>query len=165
MDDRGAVDDARTLVGLDRGPASGDCDGAVADRHSASLDGLTGAYLRRPGLLQLERDLGRARRNGEPLVVASLTSMGSRPLNDQSGHAAGDRLLHHVARTLQTQLRPQDLIIRFGGDEFVCVVAGLGQDDVARRLVRADTVSLTDPHRVRSPSGWRSSDPATPPTT
>jgi len=66
-------------------------------------------------------------------------------VNDQGGHAAGDRLLHHVARTLQTQLRPHDLIIRFGGNEFVCVVAGLGQDDVARRLVRADTVFANGP--------------------
>jgi len=37
---------------------------------TARLQTDTGAYLRRPGLLQLERDLGRARRNGEPLVVA-----------------------------------------------------------------------------------------------
>ncbi len=67
-------------------------------------------------------------------------TMNATTVNDQSGHAAGDRLLHHVARTLQAQLRPHDLIIRFGGDEFICVTAGLGQRDVAQRLSHANTV-------------------------
>jgi len=61
-------------------------------------------------------------------------------VNDQGGHAAGDRLLHHVAGTLQAQLRRYDLIIRFGGDEFVCVVVDLGQHEVAQRLAHVNTV-------------------------
>ena len=104
------------------------------------MDELTGAYLRRPGLLQLERDLSRARRSGEPLVIAFVDVDALKVVNDRSGHSAGDRLLHNVAQTLQAQLRPHDLTIRFGGDEFVCVVAGLGQHAVAQRLAHANTV-------------------------
>ena len=145
LGDREAGDDERTFAVRDRRGALADRDDAAADRHSASLDELTGAYLRRPGLLQLERDLSRARRSGEPLVVAFIDVDKLKTVNDQGGHAAGDRLLHHVARTLQAQLRPHDLIIRFGGDEFVCVVAGLGQHDVAQRLAHANTVLGTGP--------------------
>jgi len=145
LGDREAGDDERTFAVRDRRGALADRDDAAADRQSASLDELTGAYLRRPGLLQLERDLSRARRSGEPLVVAFIDVDELKTVNDQGGHAAGDRLLHHVARTLQAQLRPHDLIIRFGGDEFVCVVAGLGQHDVAKRLAHANTVLGTGP--------------------
>ncbi len=140
LGNRGAGDDERSLAVLDRSRALGDRADAAADRRSASLDEPTGAYLRRPGLLQLERDVSRAKRSGEPLVVAFVDVDQLKNVNDQGGHAAGDRLLHHVAGTLQAQLRPYDLIIRFGGDEFVCVVAGLGQHEVGQRLAHVNTV-------------------------
>ena len=132
--DRGASDDERSHAVRDRQGAHGDRDNAALDRWSASLDELTGAYLRGPGLLQLERDLGRARRNGEPLVLAFADVDHLKLLNDRRGHAVGDRLLSRLVETLQGQLRPHDLVIRFGGDEFVCVVTGLGLDEVAHRL-------------------------------
>lgn len=145
MADRGTSDDARGSAVLDRQNARGDRDDAASDRRSASLDQLTGAYLRRPGLLQLERDLSRARRGGEPLVVAFVDVDALKDVNDQGGHVAGDRLLRRVARTLQAQVRPHDLIIRVGGDEFVCVVAGLGQHDVAQRMANVNTALGTSP--------------------
>lgn len=139
LDDRETGDNQRSSAVLDRHSARGDRDDAAADRRSASLDELTGAYLRRPGLLQLERDLSRARRSGEALVVAFVDVDGLRAVNDQGGHGAGDRLLCQVAGTLQAQLRPHDLVMRVGGDEFVCVVAGLGQHDVGQRLAEVNT--------------------------
>jgi diguanylate cyclase (GGDEF)-like protein len=138
LEDRTHGGGERTSAASDREHAQGDRDGAAADRHSASLDDLTGAYLRRPGLLQLERDLSRVSRDGGELVVAFVDVDQLKAVNDQGGHAAGDLLLHHVVQSLQARLRPHDLIIRFGGDEFVCVVAGLNLDDVSSRLQQAN---------------------------
>lgn len=132
--DRGAADDERNHAVLDRRGAHGDRDNAASDRWSASLDELTGSYLRRPGLLQLERDLGRAKRNGESLVVAFADVDHLKVGNDPRGHSAGDHLLQQCVQTLQAHLRPHDLVIRYGGDEFVCVIAGLELENVAHRL-------------------------------
>lgn len=113
--------------------------------HTASLDQLTGAYLRGPGLLQFQRDLGRADRNAEPLVVAFSDVDHLKTVNDGAGHSAGDRLLRHVAQTLQDQLRPHDLIIRYGGDEFMTVIVGLELEEVSRRFAGINKLLLTGP--------------------
>lgn len=143
LGDREAGDDERTCAVLLRSCTLDDCNNVAADRQSASLDELTGAYLRHPGLLQLERDLSRAQRNGESLVVAFIDVDQLKAANGRGGHKAGDRLLQDVARTLQAHLRQHDLIICLGGDEFVCVVAGLDRDDVtcnmAMRVFNNDT--------------------------
>jgi diguanylate cyclase (GGDEF)-like protein len=61
-------------------------------------------------------------------------------VNDAGGHAAGDRLLLRVADALRARLRPYDLLVRYGGDEFVCALGGVGSVDAAARfaLVNAD---------------------------
>lgn len=145
LGDRESVDQQRRSAVLDRTRARADRDDAAEDRRSSSLDELTGAYLRGPGLLQFERDLSRASRDGEPLVVAFLDVDALKAVNDQGGHAAGDRLLRRVAGTLQAQLRPHDLLVRIGGDEFLCVVTGLSRDDVALRLAQVDAALTVGP--------------------
>jgi len=55
-------------------------------------------------------------------------------VNDTQGHLAGDTLLKHVAQTLRTKLRPYDVIMRFGGDEFVCVLANMEIKEARGRL-------------------------------
>lgn len=106
---------------------------------------MTGAYLRRPGLLQFDRDLVRCRRTGEPLVVAFVDVDQLKVVNDTRGHAAGDRLLHEVARTLRAQLRPYDLIIRYGGDEFICMITGIELTGVAARLADTNRLMASGP--------------------
>jgi diguanylate cyclase (GGDEF)-like protein len=59
-------------------------------------------------------------------------------INDAGGHAAGDQMLLAVAEALQAQMRSYDLIFRYGGDEFVCVVSGV---DAAAALERLDVVN------------------------
>jgi len=54
--------------------------------------------------------------------------------NDARGHAGGDRLLVAVANTIRSELRPYDLIIRYGGDEFICVVSGMSLTEVTARF-------------------------------
>ena len=104
---------------------------AEADlRRRARHDSLTG-LLTRQSLLQ---DLAeRLTRDGEPamtaIVYADLDSF--KEINDGLSHAAGDQVLVSVAKRLRHALREQDLLARFGGDEFVCVMLGVPSPQAA----------------------------------
>lgn len=98
------------------------------------MDDLTGAYLRGEGFVHLEVEMSRARRTNQPLTLAFVDVDGLKAVNDLHGHAAGDRLLLEVANTLRANLRPYDLILRYGGDEFVCALSGMMMTDAAQRL-------------------------------
>ncbi len=124
----------RTQAELDRNTALADRGASAKERESASVDDLTGVYLRGAGFVELEREVVRARRAGQPLVVAFVDVDHLKAINDSHGHAAGDRLLLRVANTLKANLRSYDPIIRYGGDEFVCVVSGLSVAAVTQRL-------------------------------
>jgi len=145
--DRGAGARERTMAGEDRETALADRETALADRgdstresHVASIDSLTGSYLRGPGLAELDREIARAQRTRQPLTLAFADVDGLKTVNDTQGHGAGDRLLTQVAHCIQGALRPYDLVIRVGGDEFVCVVAGMGLADAAARFTSVNAV-------------------------
>ena len=84
--------------------------------------------------MELEREMARARRTEQRLVLAFVDVNGLKSVNDLRGHAAGDRVLCAVVTALRAQLRSYDLIIRFGGDEFLCVIPGVSMDEAADRL-------------------------------
>lgn len=98
------------------------------------MDELTGVYLRRAGFVELEREMARVRRAGEPLVLAFIDVNGLKAINDSRGHAAGDQLLLEVASVFKGRLRSHDLIIRYGGDEFVCAISGMDLAGASERL-------------------------------
>jgi len=107
-----------------------------------AVDELTGALRRSAGAQALEREIDRARRSTEgKLVVAFIDVDDLKRLNDSQGHSAGDRLLQDVASTLRSQLRSYDLVVRWGGDEFVCVLPDAGLDG-ASRIVEDIAVSF-----------------------
>jgi diguanylate cyclase (GGDEF)-like protein len=116
----------------------------------ASIDELTGLLRRGAGLLALEREIDRARRSEGRLVVAFLDVDGLKRVNDELGHAAGDRLLCDVASVLRTRLRSYDLVMRWGGDEFVCALFGAERGGAERRLdtVAAGIVAATQGRTV-----------------
>ena len=132
--DRGAGANERIHSELDRNTALADRGASARERRYAAADGLTGVYLRGPGLTELEREIARARRTGQPLTLAFVDVDGLKAVNDSSGHAAGDRLLIEVANAFGAALRSYDLVIRYGGDEFVCAMPGLNVAEATKRF-------------------------------
>lgn len=139
--ERGARD--RSGASDDRVAASVDRDASARDREASSVDELTGAYRRGTGLVELEREMMRAKRTGHPFVVAFLDVDGLKMINDSLGHDAGDQLLRRVVDCTRSQLRSYDLIVRFGGDEFVCGLSNLRQREATERFQRIN-VSLAE---------------------
>jgi diguanylate cyclase (GGDEF)-like protein len=140
---RGDHDEARDreLAALDRAAAARDRDRANQDREQArreraqaSLDDLTGALRRDRGLADLRREIDRARRADGRLVLAFVDVDGLKMINDTYGHAAGDQLLRDVVAALRARLRSYDLIVRYGGDEFVCALPGADMRTSQRRF-------------------------------
>jgi diguanylate cyclase (GGDEF)-like protein len=91
-------------------------------REQAAFDDLTGVLRRAAGIAAAEREIARARRQKSPLAVAFIDVDGLKVANDSRGHAAGDQMLRGLASGLRSGLRGQDLVLRFGGDEFVCIL-------------------------------------------
>ena len=103
---------------------------------SATTDELTGAWTRRFGLEEASRELERARRTGAELVLAFVDVDGLKQLNDSRGHLAGDALLHLVGEIVRSNLRPYDVVLRYGGDELVCVLPSISAAEASARLVK-----------------------------
>ncbi|WP_371869765.1 GGDEF domain-containing protein [Duganella flavida] len=106
-------------------------------RRLSTLDALTGA-LNRAGLeMQGKRTGLRAQRGGRSLAVIMIDVDFFKVINDTYGHPVGDEVLRHLARLVRLELRPHDLLARFGGEEFVLVLDGVDRPSalkVAERL-------------------------------
>lgn len=104
---------------------------------AAHHDGLTGTWLRQAGRQLLDEEIKRSDRLGTPLTIVFADVDGLKRRNDELGHAAGDEALVAVARALITGLRGYDHVIRWGGDEFLCVLPGLTHEEGVRRIDQA----------------------------
>jgi diguanylate cyclase (GGDEF)-like protein len=105
----------------------------------ASLDPLTGTFNRRTFIELAEKELSHARRVDAPVSLIMLDLDHFKRVNDTHGHLVGDHVLQHFADLVRTQLRQEDILVRFGGEEF-CVllpdVAGPGAVALAGRIRR-----------------------------
>ena len=126
---------AERLASLDRATVEAIERRLRALKDEAAVDEMTGVLRRAAGLAQLEREVRRARRfDDRKLVVAFCDLDDLKQVNDTRGHAAGDAVLRELASALRRRLRAYDLVIRWGGDEFVCSLPGAGLDAARRAL-------------------------------
>jgi diguanylate cyclase (GGDEF)-like protein len=104
---------------------------------AAMFDGLTGIHNRRWLDDTLHRLARRHDQSGGKLSVGLIDIDHFKMFNDRHGHAAGDHVLTTVASTLASNLRPTDLVARFGGEEFVILFP---ETDLASAKIAADRV-------------------------
>jgi diguanylate cyclase (GGDEF)-like protein len=110
----------------------------------AITDALTGLYNRRWFDQRLPRLIARHLRASRPLSLLAIDIDYFKRINDDFGHATGDRVLAMVAATVLEQLRPTDLAVRFGGEEFFVVLPETPLDGavIAAERLRARIASV-----------------------
>lgn len=119
----------------------------------ALRDPLTGLLNRRGLETMGQHAIATAERSNTPIALVAMDLDGFKMLNDQYGHAAGDRALQRVALALQAARRRNDIVSRPGGDEFVIILPNASSDDARRVVGRAlEAVRKTEPEHV-SPVG------------
>ena len=97
----------------------------------AVIDPLTRLNNRAVGLMALEREMIRARREGLPLSVLMLDLDEFKDLNDTHGHLVGDQALRLTAKVLRRTLRRSDVLCRYGGEEFLVVLPATAPDEAS----------------------------------
>lgn len=163
--DRASAAESRAAAAADREQAARDRELSARDRLQAQADraalldqlalaetdALTGARTRAAGLGDLDREIDRARRTTGTLTVAYVDVVGLKAVNDAHGHSAGDALLRRAVDAIRADVRSYDSIVRLGGDEFLCVMAGATIADARRRFesVQSALAAGPDPCAIR----------------
>lgn len=91
-------------------------------QHSAALDPLTGAYNRRFGMARLDEEFSRSTRMTYPIGVIMFDIDHFKKVNDTYGHPVGDQVLKEISRGVFTIIRKGDILIRYGGEEFLVLM-------------------------------------------
>ncbi len=118
----------------------------------AQHDGLTGLPNRTALMAHLSDEVARAETDGGSVAVVGIDLNKFKQINDQLGHAVGDEVLKSVADNIRDILNPDEMVSRFGGDEFVAVARHSGMaelQDFLDRLSRAFSQPLdVESHRL-----------------
>ncbi len=96
----------------------------------AALDPLTAVYNRRFGMSRLHEEFGRAVRASTPLGVLMFDIDHFKRVNDTYGHLVGDRILVQIVRVARSVLREGDVMIRYGGEEFLAILPAASRPDL-----------------------------------
>jgi diguanylate cyclase (GGDEF)-like protein len=100
-------------------------------RELATIDSLTRIPNRRAAQTFLEKELSRAQRKHEQFSVLLIDIDNFKQINDQRGHAIGDHVLVKSAEIFQANIRKQDLVGRWGGEEFLVILSGTALEDAS----------------------------------
>ncbi len=99
----------------------------------AAFDDLTNIYNRRFGLRRLKEEYQRAKRTSGCLCVLMFDIDHFKRVNDTYGHQAGDFILSSFAKILQQNFREEDVVMRYGGEEFLCALSNANIEDSYKR--------------------------------
>jgi diguanylate cyclase (GGDEF)-like protein len=133
----------------DRKPSLDMPEDVEALQHLASTDPLTGIANRRGGEKHIANEISRAKREKRPLSCILIDIDRFKAVNDTFGHQAGDQLLRDISALLRRTVRAYDILVRWGGEEFLLVLPGVGLE-MARILadrLRA-AVEALDTHGI-----------------
>jgi diguanylate cyclase (GGDEF)-like protein len=140
---------ALMLLGLVAGACGVALDWRLRRARSQALrDPLTGLPNRVLLDDRIEQALRQSRRSSEPFTLILIDLDGFKDVNDVRGHSAGDAVLCALARRFEAIVRESDTVARVGGDEFVVLSLGTGDDEQAATLVGRLRHALRRPFRV-----------------
>lgn len=123
-------------------------------RFAATHDFLTNLLNRSEIISALEREFSRSQRDVKPITIILSDIDHFKNVNDTLGHAAGDEVLKEIGRRLRMDLRPYDLVGRYGGEEFLLILPGCDLDTAKRRADRIRDAIASDP--ITTPYGTTS---------
>jgi len=112
-------------------------------------DGLTGLHNRRFFDDFLEREVARSARRGTPLSVALIDIDHFKAINDKHGHLAGDAVLRELANRLSREIRREELLARYGGEELAVVFPDTAFEDAIGACERLRDIVAGEPFPSR----------------
>lgn len=116
----------------------------------AAIDPLTGIFNRRFGITRFKDEFARSIRTNSPLGVVMMDLDHFKKINDNFGHLAGDKVLVSCTKIIKNSLREGDVLLRYGGEEFLLVLPGASLNDTLnitekiRRIVAESQVIYGD---------------------
>ena len=116
----------------------------------AYLDPLTGTANRRYAEITIHARYEEFQRYGWPFGLIFIDIDRFKSINDECGHAAGDEVLKMVAKTLMNSARSFDVVARWGGDEFIAVIANVEKEQLIAAANRFRTL-VEQSSRIPSP--------------
>jgi diguanylate cyclase (GGDEF)-like protein len=124
-------------------------------RSMAETDALTGVANRRKSDQVLTQFLRLAERHHQPFSLAVLDLDNFKQVNDEYGHAAGDAVLRRLGRLLLRSFRGEDVVARWGGEEFVVGMYGMPRDRAVPRLAAVLAALRAEEFKTAAGARWR----------